>query len=187
MATAVNRNGDRHDMRMTVDVVRRGYSGPCWHVYAQPVYIKHGEAEPFSQHQREEWHLAQLVVSCQGDLRSTNPPYAWQVAYHGVTDFELARMEACVKQLRRVHKRLDAMAAQLGRPETFAQLVIRVGLALGIRQFGFPNTKRSRWASGYRHEWVTAEELPSWIEMRVQDLREERAPFEVIGAVSVVV
>jgi hypothetical protein len=177
------------EIRMLIRVERPEYGGDYFHVIGRPCYAEYedGEWQPryFSSAwaHDEEAPLANLEVTSQGDLRTTEPPspvYAWKVEYkpHSV-DLQFA--EVMVKQLRRINKRMETMNERLGRADTYAAFLLRVGVILGVEKYGFDQGDAKSSVTGQRWRWTDAEPVTWTIDHQIENLRAGRKPHESEG------
>jgi hypothetical protein len=85
-----------------------------------------------------------LEIHCQigGTLEEGEElsPYSWGADYRDCYSIGLPAAEKMVKTLKRLEKGLAKLNEKLGRPETYADFVIRVANVLKVKAFVFPTT-----------------------------------------------
>lgn len=155
-----------------------------FHITGTPVYLDYEDTlnpgtpvvKTFSDSwlwtDKTELGLASLRVEAQGDVNSTDPVYAWKVEYQEPYRVDLTRAKAMASTLGRIESRLEKMRANLGREESFAQFLVRVGLALKADSFGFESPRGDgMWASGEQYRWVGAEQVNGAVHVAIDSLR----------------
>lgn len=167
------------DIRMLIEVDRETGSDYL-HVYAKPVKWVYRDYES-----DRGWRIDRgfdfdepayndLRVSAQGDVRSEEPLYGWRVEYHQPYSVRWEDAQKMAKVLGKVERKLATLTTELDAPENIGQYIARVGLALGIKLFGFyPPRGEQMWASGELIRWDTAAYLDSTIRQRVAALRDQ--------------
>lgn len=107
-------------------------------------------------------HLADLNIRCFYNVKGgvISELYGWSIEYDPHT-VDLVRAEKMVKTLRKIHKRLEAMAKEWGNPETFGAFALRVLKAIGAKGF----VRRSKECPGYG-----SYDDSTWIDRGLTDL-----------------
>jgi hypothetical protein len=110
--------------------------GYYFHVHAWPqLYSFIAEKwEYFSEWERNP-DLHNVLASCQCDRekQGDNPSYAWSVE-NQAPRFDLRDAQRAVKQLGPIDKKMNKIAAEFGRPQTFGQFVLHFSRAVGATQ-----------------------------------------------------
>ena len=106
--------------------------------------LEEGQIRNFSDSWGDEglpYHLADLRVRCFYTVkdRQVKDVFGWKVEYHPHA-VDLARAEKMIKTLRKIERKLEAISAQWGRPESFGEFVQRVLKVIGadgmVRRIG---------------------------------------------------
>lgn len=101
--------------------------------------------------------LEDLTVSSQGNDRygTDRQLYAWEVDYRSVYAVDMERAEGMVRTLKAVGRSLEKQKATVGRAESFAAYMLRVGVALGVAGY-VVRLEQDHFFSGWR--WINAED-----------------------------
>lgn len=118
--------------------------------------------------------LKGLTITAQADNNSMTRPgqewYGWTIAYdrHRI---ELADAEQMIPVLRKIKRRMDKLAAELGRPATLAQFCTYAASAITGERHPFLRTvpaERDYEGTGYQHmdadalAWHVSSDATEW-------------------------
>jgi hypothetical protein len=120
----------QHTLRLTADVHH---------------YNDAGELRSFLDSDSPELADLQVGAYASDDMMSDGS-YGWSVEYRNVYAVDLPRAEGMVRCLRRITRRLDALASPKGArytpPRSFEEYLLRVAKILGCRQFAYWSARR---------------------------------------------
>jgi hypothetical protein len=108
-------------------------------------YNDDGELRSFLDSDSPEFADLQVGAYASDDMMADGS-YGWSVEYRSVYVVDLARAEGMVRCLRRITRRLEALASPKGEhynpPRSFEEYVLRVAKILGCRQFAYWSARR---------------------------------------------
>jgi hypothetical protein len=93
-------------------------------------------ADPFAVARECGFEFKDLTLRADLD-RTTNIVIAKNVVLGHKLDgfYDVQAQQTCLSSLRMVHRRLEAMAREVGPPESFGAQVVRVGAAVWVKKF----------------------------------------------------
>lgn len=114
------------------------------HITAKPVEINESHIRSLTWHseyaERDEPHtaLANLRLYCQNssdNAKSGQSSYGWTTDFHQPFSVPLERSRSMVRVLSRIERQTNRLTQTLGKPESFAQYVLRVAKVLRVSTF----------------------------------------------------
>lgn len=115
-----------------------------------------------------------LQVSAFGDLSNDEGPIGERVYFNRPYRVDLADATQMVQTLRKIEAGVERTTRKVGPPESIGAYIVRVGLAIGITQFGFAHPRgEEMWANGQRYRWEDAGGVPSVVSSRIFQLRQD--------------